>query len=127
MDSGKILDEIGKSSELEQNADFSIGDTVIVYFTIQEGEKEVQQKFKGIVIADKGKKINRNITIRDIRQGVGVERVFPLSSPAISKIEVIKKGEVSKAKLYHIRELKGKAATNIQEKKFVSKSEEEEQ
>ena len=122
MDSGKILDEIGKSSELEQNADFAIGDTVIVHFTIQEGEKEVQQKFKGIVIADKGKKINRSITLRDVRQGVGVERVFPISSPAIKTVEILKQGEVNKAKLYHIRDLKGKAATHIQEKKFVPKT-----
>ena len=122
MDSGKILDDISNPAGLDKKSDFNIGDTVIVHFTIQEGEEEVQQKFKGIVIADKGKKINRNITIRDIRQVIGVERVFPVSSPAISRIEILKKGNVNKAKLYHIRDLKGKAATHIQEKKFVPKT-----
>ena len=105
---------------------FSVGDTVIIHFTIHEADREVQQKFRGIVIADKGRKANRGITVRNVSRGVGVERVFSINSPNINRVEVLKRGDIRKAKLYHIRDLKGKAATQIQEKKFVPKSEEKE-
>lgn len=126
MNYGKILDEVGNDTENAHTIEASIGDTVIVHFSIHEGDKDVEQKFKGIVIADRGRGRNRSITLRTISQGIGVERVFPLNSSMIRKIDVLKRGKVTKAKLYHLRGLKGKAATTIQEKKFVAKTEKEE-
>jgi len=129
MDYGKIIDDAGKYSDAEdteKNIDVSVGDTAVVHFALYEEDREVQQKFKGIVIADRGGGMNRSITLRTISQGVGVERVFPINSPMIQKIDILKHGQVSKAKLYHMRDLKGKAATNIQEKKFVPKTKKEE-
>ena len=126
MDYGKILDEVGNCSDNGEKTGYAIGDTVIVYSSLHEGDREVQQKFKGIVIADKGRAENRSITVRNISHGVGLERVFPINSPIINKIDILKRGQVTKAKLYHIRDLKGKAATNIQEKKFVPRPEKKE-
>lgn len=90
--------------------DFNPGDTVKVLVRVREGEKERLQAFEGICIARRGGGINESFTVRKISAGVGVERIFPLHSPSISAIEVMRKGRVRRAKLYFLRRLAGKAA-----------------
>jgi len=90
--------------------EFSPGDTVRVMVRVREGEKERLQAFEGICIARRGGGISESFTVRKISAGVGVERIFPLHSPSISVIEVMRKGRVRRAKLYFLRRLAGKAA-----------------
>jgi len=90
--------------------DFEIGDNVRVHVKVIEGEKERVQVFEGLVIARKGKKVSETFTVRKISYGVGVERVFPANSPNIAKVDVVRKGKVRRAKLYYLRDKKGKAA-----------------
>jgi len=93
------------------------GDTVKVYQKIKEGDKERIQMFEGVVIARKhGREIGATITVRKKISGVGVEKIFPIHSPTIEKIEVLRRGKVRRAKLYYLREAKGKRA-KIKEKK----------
>jgi large subunit ribosomal protein L19 len=89
---------------------FKVGDTIKVHVIIREGGKERIQIFKGNVIAKRGAGINATFTVRKISFGIGVERIFPLHSKMIKKIEVVRKGKVRRAKLYYLRSLKGKAA-----------------
>ena len=91
-------------------SEFEIGETVRVHVKVIEGEKERVQVFEGVVIARKGSKISETFTVRKISYGVGVERVFPVNSPNIAKIDVIRKGKVRRAKLYYLRDKKGKQA-----------------
>jgi large subunit ribosomal protein L19 len=91
------------------------GDTVAVNVRVIEGEKERIQVFEGIVIKIRGGGINKTITVRKISHGVGVERIFPLHSPRIAEISILRKGKVRRAKLYYLRDLRGKAA-RIREK-----------
>lgn len=86
------------------------GDTIRVYVKITEGEKERTQLFEGTLIGQKGSGNRQTITVRKISFGVGVERIFPLHSPMIEKIDVVRKGDVRRAKLYYLRERKGRAA-----------------
>jgi large subunit ribosomal protein L19 len=97
---------------------FNIGDTIRVSVKVVEGDKERIQPFDGVVIARRGSTTRETFTIRKISFGVGVEKIFPLYSPAIDKIEVLKRGSVRRAKLYYIRAKKGKAA-KIKEKERV--------
>ncbi|MDD4568526.1 MAG: 50S ribosomal protein L19 [Tepidanaerobacteraceae bacterium] len=90
--------------------DFRAGDTISVYTKVVEGSRERIQVFEGTVIARKGGGLKETFTVRKISYGVGVERVFPLNSPRIDRIEVVKKGKVRRAKLYYMRKLRGKAA-----------------
>ena len=90
--------------------EFRSGDTVSVYTKVVEGSRERIQVFEGTVIARKGSGLKETFTVRKISYGVGVERIFPLNSPRIDKIEVVKKGKVRRAKLYYMRKLRGKAA-----------------
>jgi len=90
--------------------DFKAGDTVRVHVKVREGEKERIQIFKGVVIARKHGGIRETVTVRKISSGIGVERIFPLHSPIIGKIEVVSIGKVRRAKLYYLRNLKGKKA-----------------
>ena len=90
--------------------DFSPGDTVRVHVKVREGEKERIQAFEGVVIGRRGGAIRESFTVRKISYGVGVERVFPLHSPSIDRIEVVRHGRVRRAKLYYLRSLRGKAA-----------------
>ncbi|MCD4692486.1 MAG: 50S ribosomal protein L19 [Calditrichales bacterium] len=90
--------------------DFRPGDTVMVHVRVIEGDKERIQIFQGVCIKRKGGGINETFTVRKISNGVGVERIFPLHSPRLAKIEVKRKGKVRRAKLYYLRKLKGKAA-----------------
>ena len=105
-----ILLELEKPSLKSDVPAFSPGDTVRVHVKIREGEKERIQLFSGIVIARRGGGIRETFTVRKISGGVGVERVFPLHSPIIERIEVERKGAVRRAKLYYLRARKGKAA-----------------
>lgn len=103
---------------------FSVGDTVKVDVLIKEGEKERVQAFTGNVIARKGRGIHETFTVRRVTFGSGVERIFPIQSPRVAKIEVIKRGRVRRAKLYYLRGLIGKAS-RIQEaadQSFVPKA-----
>ncbi len=97
--------------------DFRPGDSVKVHVRLKEGEKERIQVFEGLVIARKHGGIAETFTVRKISSGIGVERVFPLHSPTVSKIEVSRRGRVRRAKLYYIRDLRGKAA-RIKERAF---------
>ena len=94
---------------------FKAGDTITVSYKIKEGEKERIQQFSGVVIQRKNERATASFTVRKISNGVGVERIFPLSSPFIDKIELNKIGIVRRAKIFYIRELTGKAA-RIREK-----------
>ena len=90
--------------------DFRPGDTVRVHVRLREGEKERIQVFEGVVIARDHGGISETFTVRKVSSGIGVERIFPLHAPTIAKIEVQRRGRVRRAKLYYLRELRGKAA-----------------
>ena len=90
--------------------EFRAGDTVRVHVRVVEGSKERIQVFQGVVIARKGGGTRETFTVRKMSGGIGVERVFPLHSPSIDKLEVVRRGKVRRAKLYYLRELRGKAA-----------------
>jgi large subunit ribosomal protein L19 len=90
--------------------EFEIGDSVRVHVRVVEGEKERVQVFEGVVIARKGKKVSEMFTVRKISHNVGVERIFPVNSPNIAQLEVIRKGKVRRAKLYYLRDKIGKKA-----------------
>jgi large subunit ribosomal protein L19 len=95
---------------------FNIGDTVDVHCRVQEEKRTRIQLFSGIVIGKKGTGINESFTVRRISYGEGVERVFPIHSPLVEKVEIKKKGSVRRAKLYYLRGKKGKKATKVKEK-----------
>jgi large subunit ribosomal protein L19 len=97
---------------------FHVGDTVKVHVKIREGEKERIQIFEGMVIARRGGGAQASFTVRKISDGVGVERIFPLHSPIVDKVEIMRQGRVRRAKLYFLRERRGKSA-RIAEKKSV--------
>ncbi|MBI4596660.1 MAG: 50S ribosomal protein L19 [Candidatus Tectomicrobia bacterium] len=107
--------------ETEQMRDdipkFNPGDTIKVYVKVIEGEKERIQAFEGVVIGKKGGGLRETFTVRKISYGVGVERVFPIHSPKIEKIDILRFGQVVRAKLYYLRYKKGKAA-RIKEKRY---------
>jgi large subunit ribosomal protein L19 len=99
-----------KETDKKELTDFSSGDTVQVFVQIQEGGKTRVQRFQGTVIRKKGEGISKTFTVRKVTQGIGIERIFPLNSPNIEKINVIKRGKTRRAKLYYLRERKGKKA-----------------
>jgi len=100
-----------KQNERQNLPDIRPGDTVRVYQKIKEGDKEKTQAFEGQVLARKhGKEIGATITVRREISGIGTEKIFPLHSPVVQKIEVLKRGKVRRAKLYYLREAKGKKA-----------------
>ncbi len=105
-----LIDEVEKRFLRNDLPDFRAGDTIKVYFKIKEGDKERVQPFEGIVIRKRGSGTGATFTVRKISYGVGVERTFPLHSPLIEKIEVIKRGKVRRARLYYLREKVGKKA-----------------
>lgn len=104
-----IIKSIEQES-LKEVPSFNVGDTVRVMFKVIEGNKERIQAYEGLVIARKHGGIHETFTVRRISSGVGVERTFPLHSPKIDKLEVVRKGSVKRAKLYYVRERTGKAA-----------------
>ena len=97
--------------------DFGPGDTVKVHVKIKEGEKERIQIFQGVVISKRKGTTNATFTVRKVSYGVGVERIFPLHSPVLNKIEVVTHGRVRRAKIYYLRKLRGRAA-RIKEKRL---------
>ncbi|MDJ0720216.1 MAG: 50S ribosomal protein L19 [Desulfobacterales bacterium] len=97
--------------------DFAPGDTVKVHVKIKEGEKERIQVFQGVVISKRKGSTNATFTVRKVSYGVGVERIFPMHSPIIDKVEVIAHGRVRRAKIYYLRKLRGKAA-RIKERRY---------
>jgi len=100
-----------EESQLKKDIDtFKVGDTVKVHVIIREGNKERIQMFQGNVIAKRSSGLGATFTVRKVSFGIGVERIFPLHSQMIKKIEVIRRGKVRRAKLYYLRKLKGKAA-----------------
>ncbi|MFK8104564.1 MAG: 50S ribosomal protein L19 [Saprospiraceae bacterium] len=110
-----VQEQLTKKTEFP---DFRPGDNVVVNYRIIEGAKERVQAYRGDVIQIKGYGATKTFTVRKISNGVGVERIFPMNSPAIAEIKVLKRGKVRRAKLYYLRELVGKKA-RIREKKFV--------
>ena len=111
-----ILNEVGKEQIRTDLPEFRVGDTIKVHYKIKEGEKVRIQVFQGIVIQRRGALISKTFTVRKISNGVGVERIFPLNSPNIDKIDVVRFGRVRRAKLFYLREAKGKDA-RVKEKR----------
>ena len=105
-----VIDTIEREQLRDDHPDFKPGDTVKVHVRIREGDKQRIQVFEGVCIAEKHGGVRKTLTVRKISFGHGVERVFPLHSKVIDKIEVVRRGRVRRAKLYYIRELRGKAA-----------------
>ncbi|MBO4262819.1 MAG: 50S ribosomal protein L19 [Clostridia bacterium] len=105
-----IIDQIEKENCKSEIPSFSVGDTVKVSVKVIEGTKERIQNFEGIVIAKKNGGIRETFTVRRISYGIGVERTFPVHSPKVAGITVVRKGRVRRAKLYYLRDLTGKAA-----------------
>lgn len=118
----KTLDAVDAASLRSDVPEFRAGDTVKVHVKVVEGNKTRVQVFQGIVIARSGSGVSETFTVRKISYGVGVERTFPLHTPIIEKIEVVSRGDVRRAKLYYLRDLRGKAA-KIRERRESTKSE----
>jgi large subunit ribosomal protein L19 len=112
-----VLDKINKEQVRDDIADFNVGDTVKVYSKIVEGKTERVQMFQGTVIAKKGSGVQEAFTVRRVISGLGVERVYPVNSPRLVKIEVTRKGLVRRSKLYYLRDKIGKAA-RVKERRF---------
>ena len=110
----RIIDIIEKEQQ-KDGAKFKVGDSIHVHTRVVEGDKERIQVFSGIVIGRKGRGLNATFTVRRISYGEGVERVFPLNSPRIAKIEVETEGKARRAKLNYLRRRKGKEATTVKE------------
>ena len=108
--SQQLLNDITKDQLRTDIPEFKAGDSVKVHVRIVEGSRERIQIFEGVVIKRRGGGISETFTVRKISYGVGVERTFPLHTPRVAKIEVVRKGRVRRAKLYYIRALSGKAA-----------------
>jgi large subunit ribosomal protein L19 len=113
---GDLLRELENELLRSDLPDFAPGDTLRVLYRVKEGEKERIQAFEGVCLGRRGGGMGETFTVRKIAAGIGVERVFPLHSPFIKGIEVVRKGRVRRAKLYYLRGLRGKAA-RIQEKR----------
>ena len=105
-----IIDQIEKEQLRSDITPFNIGDTVRVMVKVKEGDKERIQAYEGVVIAKKGTGVRETFTVRRVSFGIGVERTFPIHSPRIDKVIVVRKGKVRRAKIYYIRNLSGKAA-----------------
>ena len=121
MRNNKIIEQIENDQLSSHSFDFGTGDTVLVQVRVREGTRERLQGFEGIVIARRNRGLNSAFTVRKISHGVGVERVFQAHSPLIESIAVVRRGDVRKAKLYHLRELSGRAA-RIKEKVGAKKT-----
>ena len=111
-----LLYELEQEQIRDDMPDFGPGDTVRVQYRVREGSKERIQAFEGVCIAHRGSGAGATFTVRKISSGIGVERVFPLQTPNIAGIEVVRRGRVRRAKLYYLRGLRGKAA-RIREKR----------
>jgi large subunit ribosomal protein L19 len=112
------IEQLEKEQIRLDHPDFGPGDNVKVHVKIKEGEKERIQVFQGVVISKRKGNTNATFTVRKVSYGVGVERIFPLHSPALNKIEVVSRGRVRRAKIYYLRKLRGKAA-RIKERRIT--------
>jgi len=106
----KIIQELEAAQMDKKVPEFNPGDTVVVHVKVKEGERERLQAFEGVVIGRRNAGMNSSFTVRKMSYGEGVERVFPLYSPTVAKIDVKRRGDVRSAKLYYLRNLTGKAA-----------------
>jgi large subunit ribosomal protein L19 len=113
-----LINALEKAQKKEGIPSFRVGDTIRVHAKVVEGDKERIQVFEGVVIGRQGAGVREIVRVRKLSYGVGVERLFPVHSPMIDKIELAKEGKVRRAKLYYLRELRGKAA-RIKEKERV--------
>ncbi len=120
--SQEILKSVVQSQIKEGRGNFKVGDYVDVHVFVKEGDKERVQIFSGIVIARRGSGISETFTVRRISYGEGVERIFPIHSPSISKVVVARESIPMRAKLYYLRDRVGKEAMQVKEKRFVKKS-----
>ena len=111
-----VIDELAGSAKRDDLPEFRAGDTLKVHVNIVEGNRSRVQVFQGVCIKIQGSGIGRTFTVRKVSFGVGVERTFPLHTPVIDRIEVVTRGDVRRAKLYYLRDLRGKAA-KIKEKR----------
>ena len=111
----KLIEKI-EGEQIKQQVPFRVGDSVKVHTRVKEGEKERTQIFAGVVIGHKGRGLNESFTVRRISYGEGVERVFPVNSPRLEKIEVEREGQVRRAKLFYLRGRKGKEALFVKER-----------
>jgi large subunit ribosomal protein L19 len=111
-----LLDKIQSEQFRKDDAQFGVGDSVKVHTKVVEGDKERIQIFSGVVIGRRGRGLNETFTVRRISYGEGVERIFPLHSPRVDKIEVERTGSVRRAKLTYLRKRLGKGATLVKEK-----------
>ena len=117
-----ILEKVAERQLRDNHPHFGPGDAVRVNVRIKEGDKERVQPYEGVVIGRSGYGIKETFTVRRVSFGVGVERIFPLHSPTIEKIEVIRPGRVRRAKLYYLRDKKGRKATRIKEARRPTKT-----
>ncbi len=113
-----VINEIEKEEFRKDTLDFAPGDTVRVLYLVREGQKERIQAFEGVCIARKHGGMDETFMVRKISGGVGVERIFPVHAPTVKGVEVVRRGKVRRAKLYYLRDRKGKA-TRITEKRQV--------
>ena len=113
---GDLLQEIEKEQLRDDVPQFAPGDTIRVLYRVREGDKERIQAFEGVCLGRRGGGTGETFTVRKISGGIGVERIFPLQAPTVKGIEVVRRGRVRRAKLYYLRNLRGKAA-RIQEKR----------
>jgi large subunit ribosomal protein L19 len=119
--SDAIIEEITKEQLKVGRDHFKVGDGVKVHVRVREGEKERIQVFAGIVLARKGGGIHETFTVRRIASGVGVERVFPVHSPLIDKVEVDRESVTMRARMYYLRDRVGKEATKVKEKRIYER------
>jgi large subunit ribosomal protein L19 len=115
----QIIEAIEQQHLKEGRSHFKVGDGVRVHTRVVEGDKERVQIFAGIIIAHRGRSINETFTVRRVVAGEGVERIFPTHSPSIVKIEVERESKPMRARLYYLRDRKGKGATKVKEKGFA--------
>ncbi len=116
-----VIDQIEKENLRPDAPKFEVGDTVKVYVKVVEGDKERLQAYEGVVIARRNGSVRETFTVRRISFGVGVERTFPVHSPRIDHVEVVRKGKANRAKLYYLRDLTGKAA-KLKERNDIKKT-----
>jgi large subunit ribosomal protein L19 len=117
-----LLDKIQSEQFRKEPAKFNVGDSVKVHTKVVEGDKERIQVFAGVVIGRRGRGLNETFTVRRISYGEGVERIFPMHSPRVERVEVERQGNVRRAKLTYLRKRIGKGATTVKEKEAVAKA-----
>ena len=115
-----IFDKIESEQFRKEPAKFNVGDSVRVHTTVVDGDKERIQVFAGVVIGRRGRGLNESFTVRRISYGEGVERIFPVNSPRVEKVEIERQGAVRRAKLTYLRKRIGKGAVSVKEKAYIA-------